>query len=550
MPCNLLLVDDEPNIPKALRRSLRGEGYHFLTASSASEAFDLLRATPVDVVISDYRMPGISGSEFLAEVSARYPRTVRLMLSGEADIEGVIDAINGGNIFKFLNKPWSNERLRGVVREAATRALARHVDAQTGWQTEELFGERLRAVLEDAPLRIVVAEIRNMATVSALLTDVQQRRLADKVEHRTKAITGELLVDLAALDRGLFAFAVPVAGNEDLLQGVVERLCAPFAIEGQAVTLHVAMGYVDSNTVPEDDPAALVRMAIVALAGIATEPKRLASYHGNSRANLKQMQALEHDLTRASAQRQLFLQLQPQVGARDMRIRGAEALIRWRHHEHGLVSPAQFIGMAERNGMINDIGVWVVCAAMQHLEALDDLGIDDVRLSINVSPRQFESGPTASWVTVLRQYAAEQPELLPRLEIEVTESTVMACTQSASALLAELKALGMRIAMDDFGTGHSSLAQLKGMPLDVLKLDRSLIQDIEEDARSLTLVGHLAKMARDLGLEVIVEGVETQGQVMACRDIGCDLIQGYAFYKPLDSEDFYRVLRSERLAAH
>ncbi len=550
MPCNLLLVDDEPNIPKALRRSLRGEGYRFLTASSADEAYDLLRVTPVDVVISDYRMPGVTGSEFLAEVSSRYPRTVRLMLSGEADMEGVIDAINQGSIYKFLNKPWSNDRLRDVVRAAAAKALARHRDPQTGWHTQELFRERLRATLEDTPLRIVVAEIRNMATVSALLTDAQQRQLAERVESRMKAITGEPLVDLAALDRGLFAFAMPTASEDDLLLGVLERLCAPFSLEGQAVTLHVAIGYVDSDTVPEDDPAALIRMAIIALAGITSETRRLASYHGGSRANLRQMQALEHDLTRALSQQQLFLQLQPQVGARDMTIRGAEALLRWRHPEHGLVSPAQFIGMAERNGMINDIGVWVVCTAMQHLEALDDLGLDDVRLSINVSPRQFEAGTTASWVTVLRQYAAEQPELMQRLELEVTESTVMACTQTAATLLEELKALGIRIAMDDFGTGHSSLAQLKGMPLDVLKLDRSLIQDIEEDPRSLTLVTHLAKMAKDLGLEVIVEGVETQGQVIACRDIGCDLIQGYAFYKPLDTEDFYRVLRSERHAAH
>ena len=186
----------------------------------------------------------------------------------------------------------------------------------------------------------------------------------------------------------------------------------------------------------------------------------------------------------------------------------------------------------------------------EQLEGLDAAGANDVRLSFNVSPKQFASGTMGAWVTVLRQYAAEQPELMKRLELEVTESTVMACADTARGLLEEFKSLGIRIAMDDFGTGHSSLAQLKGMPLDVLKLDRSLIQDIDDDERSLTLVRHLANMASDLNLEVIAEGVETDSQVQLCKEIGCDLIQGFAFYKPLEVDDFFRVLRSERHGRH
>ena len=550
MHCNLLLVDDEPNIPRAIRRSLRSEGYHFLIAGSAEEAFELLRATPVDVVISDHRMPGLTGAEFLSEVSSRYPHTVRLMLSGQADIDAVIDAINEGNIFKFLTKPWQNDRLRDVVRQAADKARARHVDTHTGWQTQELFCERLRATLEDQPVRLVVGEIRNVATVWALLDEHQRRRLADRIERRCVAVVGEPLIDIAALDRGLFAFAIPPCDGDDLVDGVIERLCAPLVIDDQALSLQVALGYVDSRSVTDSSPDALIRAAIVALASVSDSARGYAAYHQDSSSSLQRLQSLEHDLTTALAQAQFFLQLQPQVSAANLAIRGAEALLRWRHPEHGLISPAQFIEMAERNGAINDIGVWVVCATMQQLEALEAAGVDDVRLSFNVSPKQFASGTMGAWVTVLRQYAAEQPELMERLELEVTESTVMACADTARGLLEEFKSLGIRIAMDDFGTGHSSLAQLKGMPLDVLKLDRSLIQDIDDDERSLTLVRHLANMAADLNLEVIAEGVETDSQVQLCKEIGCDLIQGFAFYKPLDVDDFFRVLRSERHGRH
>ncbi len=550
MSSNLLLVDDEPNVPRAIRRALRSEGYKFLIANSAAEAFDLLRATPVDVVISDHRMPGVTGSEFLSEVNNRYPDTVRLMLSGQADIEAVIDAINEGSIFKFVAKPWKNDQLKQVVREASNRAQAQQVDEHTGWQTHKLFKTRLSALLEDQPARIVVGEIRNLATAWALLSKDQRRALADKIAQRCAAALGEPVIELASLDRGLFALALDISEGDDLINGLVERLSAPMVIDDQALRLHIAAGYVDSTAVGDSTPGALIRKAIVALTNADIEGTGYAGYRPNSMTSLKLRQSLEHDLSSALARSQFFLQLQPQVDSGNLRIRSAEALIRWQHPVHGLISPAQFIDMAERNGFINDIGVWVICSTMQQLETLAELGMGDVRLSFNLSPRQLTDGGTASWLTVLRQYAIEEPELMNQLELEVTESTVMDCSESATRALEEAKELGIRIALDDFGTGHSSLAQLNALPLDVLKLDRSLIQDIEINERSMTLLKHLASMAKDLGLEVIAEGVETQSQVQVCKDLHCDLIQGYAFYKPLDVEDFYRVLRSERHGQH
>ncbi len=547
MHCNLLLVDDEPNIPRALRRSLRNEGYHFLIAGSADEAFDLLRATPVDVVISDHRMPGVTGAEFLSEVSKHYPDTVRLMLSGQADIDAVIDAINEGNIYKFLTKPWDNERLRNTVRSAADKARARHIDPHTGWQTHDLFAERVRVLAEERPLRIVTCEIRNIATVWALLSEPQRLALAGKIEQRCIAATGEPLIPHAALDRGLFAFALPAGEPDDLISGVVERLTSPLVIDGQALTLQAALGYVDSDQVADITPEALIKNAIVALAGVGVNGRGFAHYQSKSSGDLRLHQTLEHDLQSAIARSQFFFQLQPQVSTKTMCISGAEALIRWRHPDHGLISPAQFIDMAEKNGFINEIGVWVVCSTMQHLETLQDLGINDVRVSLNVSPRQFSGGTTAAWVTVLRQYATEQPELMEHLEIEVTESTIMDDPETAMEILREFKALGIRIALDDFGMGYSSLSYLQTYPVDKIKIDREFVSQLPHSPETRAIVIAITDLGHALGMTVTGEGAETDIQRRILRECDVDSLQGYVDGRPMDEGEATALVRKTAL---
>ncbi|MFT4862215.1 MAG: EAL domain-containing protein (putative c-di-GMP-specific phosphodiesterase class I) [Pseudohongiellaceae bacterium] len=177
------------------------------------------------------------------------------------------------------------------------------------------------------------------------------------------------------------------------------------------------------------------------------------------------------------------------------------------------------------------------------LKLLLDKDIEKVRMSFNVSPIQLiYSEMTDTWLSFLRQFASNHPQAIGRLEFEVTESAVMTDPVRALKILAQLKDLGARIALDDFGTGHSSLAQLNKLPIDVLKFDRSLILHVETDAKSRTLVTHLSNMAADLHLETVAEGVETPFQIEFCTALGFDMIQGYAFYKPMLFDELEKVV--------
>jgi len=546
MHSTILVVNEQPALASAIQRALRHENVDLLSAGSITEARSMLEANKIEVVISDQRMPELPGAQFLGWVNDHYPDTIGLLLASEQDLQAVVEAINGGQIYRFLSKPWTNDALRNVVRDAVEKAHEGHVDPKTGWLTYRSFCRKVTLALTGRPLRIVACEIRNVTTAWAMLDSAQRLLLAQKITDRCIAAAGEPAVPHASLERGLFAFALDQALDESSLEGIFQRLGTPIAIDGNAISLNLDFGYADSA--PEElDGGVLLRRALVALTSLdGDNPRRIARYSGETTTNLHQRHSLERDMTRALGRNEFFVQIQPQVSTRDFRIIAGETLMRWRHPQQGLISPMQFIDMAERNGFINEIGLWVANKTVQTLEALDQAGAGWVRLSLNVSPRQFLGAQTAGWAMLLREYAVDSPELLRRLELEITESTILHDQRLAQTLLAEFKEMGLRIALDDFGTGYSSLSQIMELPLDVLKLDRSLIQDIEHNPRSRTMVTHLTRMSHDLGLEVVAEGVETQAQIDLCQALECDLIQGYAFHRPLDLADFVKALDEDR----
>lgn len=534
----ILLVNDEPATAWAIQRALRHEPLDVIPAANAAEARNRLDSEPIDVVITDQRLPGEPEGAFLSWLAQTHPETVRVMVSGQNDLQSVVEAFNHGRIYKFIVRPWANDTLRLIVQDAVKRAREDRIDRRTGWLTYRAFCTELDRVLPERPVRVILGEIRNVTTVWSLLDADQRLQLASRVADRCNAIVGEPLVPYASLERGLFAFALDGEFNDLNLEGLLDHLRAPYALDSTAVTLQLDFGIALSS--PEDnDGADLVRRAMQALTSLAHDsPRRVGIWKGDSSTTLHQLHSLERDMLRAVARNEFFVQIQPQVSSRDHHIVGGETLIRWRHPEHGLISPIQFIDMAERNGFINQIGLWITNKTVQTLESLDAQGAGHLRLSFNVSPRQFLGAQTAGWAMLLRDYAMDNPDLMHRLEIEITESTVIHDQSLALQLLREFKSMGLRIALDDFGTGYSSLSQIMELPLDVLKLDRSLIQDIENNSRSRIMVRHLAHMAHDLGLEIVAEGVETVAQVELCRELGCDLIQGFAFYRPLDPATF------------
>jgi predicted signal transduction protein with EAL and GGDEF domain len=357
--CNLLIVDDEPNIVRSIRRVLHKEKYNVFTASGATEALLTLESNLIDVVVSDHRMPEMTGVKFLAEVSKRHPQTVRLMLSGEADINVMMDAINEGNIFKFICKPWSDSNLRNVVREAANLALAAKLDPTTGWLTKKSFSDKITQRLNRSRVVVVVGELRNASTAWGLLSQPQQRLLADEIEKRCRQRC-ELELPMASFDGGLIGFTTKHGLAEETLIELADYLALPVDIDGRLIAISVGLGYAESSAADREGMDVIAR-AMMALNSVDYKAKSpVAGYTEKSGIDLRMREELEQDMQESLVKNEFFLMLQPQVNAQSHLIVGAEALIRWQHPKFGLIAPFKIIDIAERTGFINPLGFWVI----------------------------------------------------------------------------------------------------------------------------------------------------------------------------------------------
>ena len=244
---------------------------------------------------------------------------------------------------------------------------------------------------------------------------------------------------------------------------------------------------------------------------------------------------LENALRHAIAENQLLLHFQPQISLENGRVIGAEALIRWQHPEFGLVSPAEFIPIAEDTGQILKIGEWVLRSAMHQLKSWMDRGMAPIIMAVNLSAIQFRQPNLAQSVM---QVLDEVGLPARHLELELTESAAMGDPLAAIETMDSLHAHGISMSIDDFGTGYSSLSYLKRFQVYKLKIDQSFVRDITIDVEDKAIVAAIVSLAKSLGLKTIAEGVETGGQLAFLRDQGCDEVQGYHFSRPLPAEQF------------
>jgi EAL domain-containing protein (putative c-di-GMP-specific phosphodiesterase class I) len=249
---------------------------------------------------------------------------------------------------------------------------------------------------------------------------------------------------------------------------------------------------------------------------------------------------LENSLHRALERGEFAVHYQPQVDIASGRLVGAEALIRWHHPERGMVSPLQFIPLAEENGMILPIGTWVLREVCRQIRAWRELGLTDLRFAVNLSPRQFrQENLVDNILEILREFDVPASAL----ELEITEGSIMENADAAVSLLNQLSRHGLSIAIDDFGTGYSSLSHLKRFPVSKLKIDRSFVMDIPGDPDDSAIAIAVIQLARSLGLKTVAEGVETAEQRQFLSGQGCDMLQGYWYSKPLDAPSFEAFAR-------
>lgn len=322
---------------------------------------------------------------------------------------------------------------------------------------------------------------------------------------------------------------------------VRELLDEPFHIHNQEFRVGAAIGI---SVFPEDGDNTddLLRLADIAMYRAKQTGDGHAFYnHEMNRRALDRLR-IEAGLRHALAAGELFLQYQPKVEIASGRIVGAEALVRWRRSGNDVVPPGDFIPVAEESGLVVRIGAWVLDAACAQASAWRAQGLPPLKIAVNLSAREFAPALSQRVQEVLNRYG-----LPPSwLELEITESMLTHSTDGVIRMMGELAGLGIALSLDDFGTGFSSLSYLKRFPIDALKIDRSFVTGIPDDANDCAIAGAILSMARQLNLRVVAEGVETPAQLEFLKARGCDDVQGYIFAAPVDAGTFARMLCEDR----
>jgi len=324
---------------------------------------------------------------------------------------------------------------------------------------------------------------------------------------------------------------------------ILVELALPHRIDDREITVTASVGI---SLYPKDsaDPTILIRNADVAMYRAKREGGNSFSFYApemNQRA-LATLE-LENALRQALDQQEFCLHYQPKVDLASGRISGCEALVRWQHPVRGMISPADFIPLAEETGLIVPLGNWVLSEACRQVKAWQDEGLPTLSVAVNLSARQFSKGDLPQIVGQILENTGMAPD---GLVLEITESMIMDDPTEAIGLMEGLRKIGVRLALDDFGTGYSSLSYLSRFPIDHVKIDRSFVKGLSCEMNATCIAAAIVALAHRMQLKVVAEGVETEAQLNCLRNYDCDEIQGFLFSRPLGAEHFAELLRQNK----
>ena len=560
----VLIIDDEEQIRNLLIDVL-GSTYQCSAAGSAEEALTALSDHTFDLVISDIDMGGMSGLELVPRVHSLSPDTVVVMVSGNQDIEFAIKALRVG-AFDYMTKPIDLRHVEASVERALNHAKLLQEKRRDKEQIESLLQQRTaevdwlayydtitqlpnRALFEDRLTQAVAIAKAAKQSLGVLFISLDQfKKVNDSLGHGP----GDVLLrefaerlkscinksdTVARFGSDEFALLrTGIDGTKDVIETIgslSQVLKFSFDLPGHELFATASVGISlfpldgeDGHTLLKNAGAALYRAK---KSGGANYQFFTADMHELASSRLE----LESNLRRAIQNEEFLLHYQPRVSVDSLAITGVEALIRWQHPQLGLVSPSEFIPLAEDTGLIVPIGEWVLrTACLQGRRWLDE-GFEPVQIAVNISARQFHDRDLSPTVIRVLEETGFPPQYL---ELELTESSIMQNAEFAAEMLGRLKSMGINISIDDFGTGFSSLASLKRLPIDALKIDQSFVMEATSDPDDAALVMAIITLAHNLRLKVIAEGVETEDQLRFLQLLRCDEIQGYFFSKPVAAE--------------
>lgn len=501
-------------------------------------------------------------------VLALIQRTMVRPISHLADSARAIEA---GHFDTEMPVSRRKDELGDLVRAFGrmSQSVARHdreirrmayTDALTGLANRLAFREMLDARLMQLKgagreLALLFADADDFKRINDTLGHDAGDEVLLQFAHRISATVAEIGgVDARVARFGGDEFVILVEDGDVravatlLAERLVEVLSEPLVVQGRQVFLGTSVGV---TLFPDDadGATALLKNGDIAMYQAKVAGKNCYRFYSRAMNEAVERRVhLENELRGAWDRGELRLVYQPVYRLSDQRLVGAEALLRWRHHEQGVIAPSVFIDVAEQSGLIDTIGPQVMraaCGDAMRWELARGADTPPLFVSVNVSPRQLRSGDLARMVEASLRDAGLAPD---QLHIELTETAVISDEAHASQLLTRLRALGVKVWLDDFGTGFSGLSHLRRVPVDGVKIDRSFVADVLRDPDDLALTTAIIAMAHSLGITVVAEGVEKEGQYALLRERRCDLAQGYWLGHPLEMEQFLALVADEVVA--
>ncbi|HUQ29409.1 MAG TPA: EAL domain-containing protein [Usitatibacter sp.] len=443
-----------------------------------------------------------------------------------------------------------NHMLDGIVsREREILRLA-YEDGLTALPNRAMFNEQLGQAVRTAkraaqPLAVLVFDMDRFKTINDTLGHpVGDQALREVGVRVRKALRDSDVV--ARLGGDEFAVLLTTSGTEHAARVVAGKITKaleePLVIDGQPMDMAASIGIA---RFPEhgDDPSALMRAADVAMYEAKRAKSGFSVYDPAHDERRQEFLTLLGELRRAVEAGELVLHYQPKMALEENRVAGVEALVRWRHPQRGFIDPEHFIPFAEQTGYISAITRWVLSRAIEQCGVWERTGLR-IRMSVNISARDLQLGDALLQDVSAALTAAELPAGM--LTLEITESALMADPGAAQSTLRKLRELGVATSIDDYGTGYSSLAYIKQLAVNELKIDRAFVAGMEADRKNAAIVRSTIELGHNLGLTVVAEGVETDHELAELRRFGCDAAQGFYFARPMPAASFERWLSGVR----
>jgi diguanylate cyclase (GGDEF)-like protein len=557
-PLRILHVEDNALDAELLYENLKKSGLVFEVQRVASHTDFLSALTKheFDLILCDYSLPSFSGRDALALAQEECPDVPFIFASGTIGEERAVEVLKSGATDYVLKDRMARlgpaiqramqeakEYRKRKQMEEEIRRLA-YSDPVTGLPNRASLNERLEQFLRadrenQGPVGLLLMNLSHFADINNTLGHKNGDLLLQKIGQRLKrAMPDPALVAAPGGDR----FAVLLQGDiaqaafaAELMLGTLRE---PVVIEGLRLDMEAIVG-IALYPAHGHDPGTLFRRADIALSLAKNSQHHFAFYDPAHDYYSQDRLALIGELRNAIKENQLVLHYQPKTDLKTGQVTSAEALMRWQHPKRGMLPPMQFISLAEHTGLIKQLTEWAIHTALRQIQDWQKEGLD-LAVAVNLSARNLlDPGLPHQIGRFLKRFGVA-PE---RLELEITESVIMADPVRALDCLTQLNQMGLRLSVDDFGTGYSSLAYLKRLPVHELKIDQAFVQGLMKDRNDAAIVRAAIDLGRGMGLTQVAEGVENQQTWHGLMALGCDMLQGNFLSKPLPATDFVCWLR-------